>query len=163
MSECLEKLANANSESNATMLSLLTGVQADSATHSRKVELLEAGQKRTRQLLVMVAVALALMTIIGIANAINIYEARRNAAIAARTAENAAGTYNLLLDCLNPEGECGKRNAKQSRAFLDEIALTERLETQISKFQRRVAAVRPWLANARRSHKGSSSPPAGNA
>lgn len=37
---------------------------------------------------------------------------------------------------------------------LDEIALTEQLGTQISIFQKRVAAARPWLANPRRSHEG---------
>lgn len=117
----LEELILANVNSNATMVDLVERVRQDAVMQGTKVDLLEKGQRQTRRLLVMVSVALLLMVIIGVINAVNIGQTRRNAEITAKTAKDAGDTYALLLDCLNSRGECGKRNAEASKATLDEV------------------------------------------
>lgn len=119
--EQVEELARANAESNATMMSLVAKVQQDAAMRERKVDLLEKGLQQTHRLLIMVGIALVLMVILGIVNAVNITEARKQAAVTAGIAKNAQGTYALLLDCINSRGECGKQNAEQNKRVLDEI------------------------------------------
>ena len=67
-------------------------------------------------------VVLAVVLVMGVINAVNMANARRNAAITANIAKDAQGTYALLLDCLDSQsGACGKRNAVKQKAILDEI------------------------------------------
>jgi hypothetical protein len=121
----VEDLVAANVASNATMLKLVEKVREDSYMREKKIDLLEEGLKQTHRLLAMVGAVLVLMLALGVINAVNIYDARRNAAVTAKTAQDANGTYALLLDCLNSRGECGKLNAENAKKTLDEVKLYE--------------------------------------
>lgn len=119
--DAVERLVRANVASNDTMRTLVEKVRQDAHARERKIDLLEEGLRKTRHLFWLVAIAVALMIGIGIINATMIQQARRNAAITAAVARDSQATYALLLDCLNTQGECGKRNATQTKALLDEI------------------------------------------
>jgi len=117
----VEDLIAANAASNNTMLNLVEKVQQDAELRGKKVELLQEEARQTRKQILIASVGVVLMLIIGVANAINLNEARHNAAVVAATAKDANGTYTLLLDCLNPAGVCGKQAAEQNVHTLDEI------------------------------------------
>lgn len=117
----VEELIAANVASNATMVHLVEEVQRDADLRGRKVELLQEEARQTRKQIFIASIGIVLMLVIGVANAINLNDARHNAAVTAATARDANGTYTLLLDCLNPDGVCGKRSAAQSARTLDEI------------------------------------------
>lgn len=110
----VEDLAEANERSNQTLLSLVQRLGRDAAVREKKVDLLEHNVKQTRKITIMVVIALVLLIPIGIINAININNAQH-------AARDSAGTFNLLLDCLNPQGECGKRSSTRSANLLEEI------------------------------------------
>lgn len=117
----VENLVQANTESNETMVRLVERVRDDAHLREKKIELLEDGQRQMRRLFAMLAVVLLLLVGIGIINAINISDARKNAAVTAQTARDASSTYALLYDCINQQSECGKRNAENLKLTLDEI------------------------------------------
>lgn len=121
----VENLVNANAASNETMVRLVARVQDDAHLREKKVDLLEEGQTQMRRLLYMVAAVLVLMVGVGVINAVNIYDARKNAAVTAQTARDASSTYALLYDCLNQQGECGRKNAIAQKKLLDEVKLYE--------------------------------------
>jgi hypothetical protein len=121
----VDDLVRANAKSNATMMRLVEKVREDAQMRGRKVELLDQSMRQTRRLLIMVAATLVLLMGLGVVNAVNLNDARHNAAVTAATAKNADSTYTLLLDCLNARGECGKLNAQSQKRLLDEVKLYE--------------------------------------
>lgn len=123
--EQVEHLAQMNARSNETMMNLVEKVRQDAYMREKKVDLLDEGLRQTRRLIAMVGLVLVVMVGIGVINAVNIGQARRNAAVTAKTASDAGHTYALLLDCLNGSGECGKLNAENQKKLLDEVKLYE--------------------------------------
>lgn len=117
----LDELVHANADSNETMIRLVEQVRKDAEARNKKVDLLELGQRQTAKLLIMVAIVLLLVFGVGVINAVNISQARRNAAVTAGIAKDASATNTTLLDCLNARGECGKLNAEQQRKVLNEV------------------------------------------
>lgn len=121
----VEHLVAANEESNATMRRLVERVREDADMREKKIDLLELGLVRTKRLIIMVGAVLIIMVSIGVTNAINLNDARRNAAATAAAARDAKATYAILYDCLNQQGECGRQNAAESKRLLDEVKLYE--------------------------------------
>lgn len=119
--EHVEKLAAANDASNKTLLNLVQRVAEDARIREKKVQMLDAGMKQTRMLLIMLGIGLILLVGLGIANFANIAEARRNAEVVAHAAKDAKGTYDLLYGCFQPDSDCAKRSAQQQKVSLDEI------------------------------------------
>jgi hypothetical protein len=121
----INALVDANDRSAAAMMGLVSQVQRDAELRERKVDLLERSHRDMKRLLLLVAAGLVVILSLGLTNAVNLYNARRNAAITAGIARNAASTNALLYDCLNSQGECGKRNAAEQKRLLAEISRYE--------------------------------------
>jgi hypothetical protein len=121
----VEDLARANAESNHTLMRLVQKVSDDATMRERKVDLLERSMRQGHRLLILLTVVLIALLMVGAVNAANIASARRNAEVTAQSARDSANTYALLLDCLNSRGECGKRNAQQTKSYLDEVKVYE--------------------------------------
>lgn len=117
----VERLVSANAESNATMRNLVERVREDAHMRERKIDLLEDGLHQTRRLLLMVGVVLVIVLGIGIINAINITQGRRNAEATAQVARDAQATYALLLGCLDTTSPCGRSNSEKTKEALDRI------------------------------------------
>jgi len=117
----MERLVQANAESNETMHSLIERVRDDAKMRERKIDLLEDGLHRTRQVLGLVALALLVLLIVGGINAVNINNGRKNLDATGAVAKQAAATYALLYGCIDSTGECGKRNAENTKEALDKI------------------------------------------
>lgn len=119
--EGMERLIRANTESNETMHTLIERVRQDAQMRERKIDLLEDGLHRTRQLLLLVGVALVLLLGIAGVNAIAIQQGRKNLAATAEVAQQAKDTYALLYGCIDATGECGRQNAAKTKEALDKI------------------------------------------
>lgn len=117
----LEELIRANAESNATMASLVERVQEETAARDRKLEQLARNNREMHRLGWLMVACMAVLVILAVFNAVNIATARTNAAQTAAIARDSRSTNELLLDCLNAAGTCGKANAQQQRKILDEI------------------------------------------
>jgi hypothetical protein len=117
----LNELVAANDRSAAAMMGLVDEVRRDADLRDRKVDLLERSHRDMRRLLVLVAAGLVVILTLGITNAVNLLNARRNAAATAAIAKDTRETNKLLFDCLNSQGECGRRNAQANKQRLDEI------------------------------------------
>lgn len=117
----LEELIRANAESSETMAALVESVHEETAARDRKLEQLAENNRQMHRLAWLLAAAMAVLMVMAVVNAVNISTARRSASQTADIARDARSTNQLLLDCLNATGSCGKQNAQAQKKILDEI------------------------------------------
>lgn len=117
----LEELIASNNHSNTTMVALVEQLKRDTELRDRKIEVLTANGRQMRKMTIALVACMVVLLGIAVFNATNLASQRRNAAATARIAMDTRNTNELLLDCLNSTGNCGKSNADQQRRFLDEV------------------------------------------
>jgi hypothetical protein len=110
----IEELVRANANSNDTMIRLVQSVRDETKARDRKVDALEQSQKQMRVLTVVGIVAIFFLIAMAIFNATNVMATRD-------ASHKVEQTNDLLLDCLNQQGDCGKWNARQQMYLLDEV------------------------------------------
>jgi hypothetical protein len=106
-SAALEDLIAANEDSNRTMLNLVETVRQETAARDRKVDALEKSQRQMHWLVIMACVLSVIFLVIAVFNAFNL-NANRD-------------TNRTVLDCVNGTGNCGRQNALNQKAVLDEV------------------------------------------
>lgn len=114
-------LVAANERSASAVMGLVSEVRRDADLRDRKIDLLERSHQDMKRLMILVAAGLLIILILGVTNMVNLSNARRNAAVTADIAKDARSTNGLLYDCLNSQGECGRRNTEANKKVLDEI------------------------------------------
>lgn len=110
----VEELVRANAESNDTMVRLVKSVRDETKARDRKVEALDKSVRQQRVLMYIGVFCVFILLTIAIVNAVNISSQRA-------TSRQVQSTNELLLDCLNRQGQCGRWNAEQQALLLDEV------------------------------------------
>lgn len=117
----LEELVAANQRSTDTMLSLIDTVRQETAARDRKIFAMEKQQKQLRLAIALVCVGISILVLVGIINATNIYNTRKQQDQLAAVAVEVDQANRVLLDCINATGECGRVNAQHQKELLDEV------------------------------------------
>lgn len=119
----VEELVAETAQSRQAMHDLVASVNAEKEARDRKVAALERSYEQGRTLSWIGLAAVVFMVLLGVVNALNLNNARRNAKATADIARATAQTNATLADCLNVRGECGKLSAQNQRQAVDNIKL----------------------------------------